>query len=95
MENCLDKLASSEKDLPCSTHKTKNSLKLPGLKIKEHPGTFYFAPKHQYSEIFEMFHIRVENGITLYSTKKAILDKVIIPEGNTLGFLYAKVHIIE
>jgi len=42
-----------------------------------------------------MFHIGTSNGLTLYLTKKAILEQIIIPKGKVLGYLYVIAQIQE
>ena len=77
-------------------HKTKISLRLPGITIVEQNGIlFQFLPMKQYSKMFKVFRVDICNGLTLYFTRKAILDRVIIPKDTTLGYLFAIAQLNE
>jgi len=90
MENFLYDTLCSNKAPPLLNNKTKTILKLSGLKINESYGIFFhFVPKRQYSGIFDIFHMDEDNGLNLCLTKKAVLDRVTIPNGCVFGFLYA------
>jgi len=56
---------------------------------------FLFQPTLQWAEMFRIFHIETSNGLTLYFTKKAILEQVIIPKRTILENLYAIAQLQE
>jgi len=45
--------------------------------------------------MFRVFHIGTRKGLTLYFTKKATQEKIILPKGTLLGYLYAIAQLQE
>jgi len=75
---------------------TKLSLRLSGITILDQNGIlFLFQPTLQWAGMFHVFHIGTSNGLTLYLTKKAILEQMIIPKGTILGYLYVIAQLQE
>ena len=82
MELSLYKTHHSANTDSIPDYKTKISLRLPRITlIEQNKMLFQFLPTRQYSGMIEIFHVGVGNGITLYFTKKAVLDRVLIPKG--------------
>jgi len=84
METLWHKIESAGNHDPLNP---KNAnLRLPGITIlDQNEILFLFLPAQQWAGMFHVFHIETSNGLTLYITKKAILEQVIIPKGTILG----------
>jgi len=90
MEILLHKIHPVGNYDPTLNSGTKLSLRLPGITILEQNEIlFFFQPTQQWAGMFHLFHIETSNGLTLYFSKKAILEQVTIPKGTVLWTLYA------
>ena len=96
MEISLHKIKHLTNEGPTLESQTKLSLRLPGITILEQIGIlFQFQPTLKFAGMFETFHIGISHGLTLYFTRKAILDRIIISKGTILGHLYAIAQLQE
>jgi len=96
MEIHLQKIQPLGNCDPALNPVTKLSLRLPGITILDQNGIlFLFQPTLQWAGMFHVFHIGTSNGLTLYLTKKAILEQIIKPKGTILGYLYAIAQLQE
>ena len=96
METLLHKIQPVGNYDPGLNPETKLSLRLPGITILDQNGNlFLFQPIQQWAGMFHVFHIGTSNGLTLYFTKKAILEQIIISKGTILGNLYAIAQLQE
>ena len=86
MENLLHKMQiKGNCDLTINSG-TKLFLRLPGITIlDEKEILFFFQPTKRWAKMFRTFLIGTSNGITLYFTKKAIQEQIIIPNRTVLG----------
>jgi len=75
---------------PTLESQTKLSLRLPGITILKQNGILLqFQPTLKFAGMFRTFHIGINNGLTLYFSRKAISDRIIISKGTILGHVYA------
>jgi len=96
METLLHKIQPLGNYDPALNPETKLSLRLPGITILDQNGIlFLFQPTQQWTGMFHVFHIGTSNGLTLYFTKKAILEQITISKGTILGNLYVIAQLQE
>ena len=96
MEISLHKMKHLANEGPTLDSQTKLSWRLPGITILEQNGIlFQFQPTLKFAGMFKTFHIGISNGLTLYFTKKANSDRIIISKGIILGHLYAIAQLHE
>jgi len=96
METLLHKIQPADNYDPTLKLKTNLFLHLPGITILNKKGIlFLFLPAQQWAGIFHVFHIKTDNGLTLYFSKKASLEQITIPKGKLLGYLYAIARLQE
>jgi len=96
VETLLHKIQPTDNYDPTLKPKTNLFLRLPGITILNKKGIlFLFLPAQQWAGIFHVFHININNGLTLYFSKKASLEQIIIPKGKLLGYLCAIAQLQE